>query len=86
MGRKYPIMFEGTDGWSEWRHPLPGHRMACCDCGLIHEMEFRIVRQVGPEGPDGTWPSRAPKEKDLRVIFRAKRDKRATAAKRRGKK
>ena len=33
----------GIDGWSEWVHPAPGYRMICCDCGLSHEMEFRIV-------------------------------------------
>lgn len=30
------------DGWSDWIHPLPGYRMACCDCGLVHELELRI--------------------------------------------
>lgn len=31
-----------AEGWSDWIHPLPGYRMACCDCGLVHDMEFRI--------------------------------------------
>jgi hypothetical protein len=31
----------GADGWSEWIQPLPGYRLACCDCGLVHDMEFR---------------------------------------------
>ena len=30
------------DGWSDWIHPLPGYKLACCDCGLVHNMEFRI--------------------------------------------
>jgi hypothetical protein len=33
----------GEGGWSEWVHPLPGYRLICCDCGLSHEMEFRVV-------------------------------------------
>lgn len=33
---------ENDDGWSDWIHPLPGYKMACCDCGLVHNMEFRI--------------------------------------------
>jgi hypothetical protein len=33
----------GPDGWSEWIHPLPGYLMQCCDCGLIHDMEFAIM-------------------------------------------
>lgn len=32
----------GEDGWSEWIHPMPGYRMACCDCNLVHDLEFRL--------------------------------------------
>lgn len=28
----------------EWFHPLPGHKMKCCDCGLVHRMSFRVRR------------------------------------------
>ncbi len=85
MGRKYPPMIEGDDGWCDWIAPIPGYRFMCCDCGLVHEMEFRIVKQTGPTDAAGTWPSRAPKEKGLRVAFRAKRDRRASAGARRRK-
>jgi hypothetical protein len=28
----------------EWLRPKPGiHKMRCCDCGLTHQMEYRIV-------------------------------------------
>lgn len=30
------------DGWSDWIHPLPGYKMACCDCCLVHNLEFRL--------------------------------------------
>ena len=34
---------EGDDGWSRWIQPIEtGYRMSCCDCGLVHAMEFRI--------------------------------------------
>lgn len=39
---KHLPMVEQEDGWSEWIHPLPGYRFSCCDCGLVHNMEFRI--------------------------------------------
>lgn len=27
----------------EWEQPIrKGYRMQCCDCGLIHDMDFRI--------------------------------------------
>lgn len=68
-GRRYRKEYETEDGWSEWIHPLPGYRFACCDCGLVHEMELAT---------ETNNPSR--------LIFRARRDNRATAGLRRGKK
>lgn len=38
MGRRYP-----THG-DDWVRPVPrGYRMACCDCGLVHRVDFRVV-------------------------------------------
>jgi len=29
----------------EWIQPIKkGYLMACCDCGLVHKMDFRIVK------------------------------------------
>lgn len=29
---------------NEWVTPIrKGYKMACCDCGLVHELDFRIV-------------------------------------------
>lgn len=29
----------------EWVQPIErGYKMACCDCGLVHTMNFRVVR------------------------------------------
>ena len=61
---RYRTETEGADGWSDWIHPLPGYKMACCDCSLVHNMQFRID--------------------DLgQINFRASRNVRATAQKRR---
>jgi len=36
---------ENSDDWSEWVCPNPsGYLMKCCDCGLVHEAEFGVVR------------------------------------------
>ncbi len=43
---------------------MEGYRMACCDCGLVHELDFNVTD-------------------DMLVQFRAWRNERATAAKRR---
>lgn len=40
--RAFPVEVEGADGWSDWIRPLPGYRMACCDCGLVHDLELRV--------------------------------------------
>lgn len=47
----------------EWVEPKPGYKMGCCDCGLVHVVEFRVAKG--------------------HVQFRAWRDARSTAAKRR---
>ena len=36
---------ENADDWSEWVCPDPkNYLMKCCDCGLVHEAEFGVVR------------------------------------------
>jgi len=38
--RLYPIIQSG-----QWVRPSKkGYRFACCDCGLVHRMEFAIQR------------------------------------------
>jgi len=30
----------------QWEYPIArGYRMACCDCGLVHIMEFRPINK-----------------------------------------
>lgn len=30
----------------EWIQPVPrGYKLACCDCGLVHRMDFRISKR-----------------------------------------
>ena len=36
-----------TDGWTEEIFPNPGYKICCCDCGLVHNIEFLIWR-IGP--------------------------------------
>jgi len=33
-----------VDGeWSRWVFPvMDGYKMSCCDCGLVHELQFRV--------------------------------------------
>ena len=66
MTKYYKHGVEDEDGWTCWIHPLKGYKMACWDCGLVHDLEFSI-------------------DEENRFIFRARRNERATAAKRRKK-
>lgn len=56
----------------EWVQPTPkGYKLRCCDCGLVHRMDFRVVTYANG--------------RRHKMQFRAYRDNRATAAIRRGK-
>jgi hypothetical protein len=63
MGTKYVTMDQGV--WHEMYHR--GQKLSCCDCNLVHELDFRVKRQ-------GTRN---------RLFMKVKRHERATAAKRR---
>lgn len=35
----------GPDGFSDWVTPKPeSYLMKCCDCGLVHELQFRVAK------------------------------------------
>ena len=72
MPKRFKVMVEGRGGWCEWVMPKPkGYMMKCCDCGLVHEMEFKVFAET-KQKRNGTfeivelpWP--------LRAMFRARR-------------
>lgn len=38
-------MVAGENGWTVWIQPRrKNYHMQCCDCGLVHVMEFRLVK------------------------------------------
>lgn len=63
MSRRYPQAYDGDKVYPAHK----GFRLACCDCGLIHQMDFRVET----EGARNI------------VSFRIKRLNRNTAAHRR---
>lgn len=45
--KRIKVEREKADGWSRWVQPaMRGYLLSCCDCGLVHRLDFRIV---GPE-------------------------------------
>lgn len=70
---RYKRMVENNGRWTEWVQPVRrGYKMACCDCGLVHNLDFRIVKRnaVGARS----------------IQFRASRNNRSTALVRRSRK
>ena len=58
---KYPALKDG-----EWVWPkMSGYKMECCDCGLIHKLDFIVVAENGGDPINGAA-----------VVFRAYRKKR----------
>lgn len=71
------------DGWSEWIQPImAGYKLTCCDCGLVHEMEFEALRTDAYIN-DRSWKATALDRDRYRVQFRVRRHVRSTAAVRR---
>jgi hypothetical protein len=75
----------GPDGWSDWQFPeMKRYRMGCCDCGLVHDLQFEVVK-VTRQYRDGSFMTEPAKGR-YRVRFKAKRNNRSTAQIRRHKK
>jgi len=73
----------GREGWSELVQPIMhGYKLACCDCSLVHDMEFSVLR-VMRHLPDGTWEAETMNPEEYRVEFRCRRNNRSTGQMRR---
>lgn len=65
---RYETVIDG-----EWVQPVhKGYKMACCDCGSVHILNFRIIRVKTGKVVRG-----------FKIQFQASRHNRATAAVRR---
>ena len=61
---------------------MKGYKMACCDCGLVHDMEF-FVFEVDKFLPDGYFEGKVKRGKKWRIGLKARRNNRATGQMRR---
>lgn len=83
---KFKQHVAGEGGWSEWDFPvMTGYKIACCDCGLVHDMEFGVLR-VTKHNADGSWKAKELDSVKYRVQLRARRNNRSTGQMRRNKK
>lgn len=68
--KRCKTMFAGRGGWSEWVYPTARYWMQCCDCGLVHEMQFgTFVAEKRGRGTFEVHPLPYP----IRPMFRARR-------------
>ena len=60
-------------GFSRWIRPvMKSYLLACCDCGLVHELQFHTVK-VTRRNRDGSWGGQLLPRHNYRVMFRARR-------------
>lgn len=62
--------------------PTSNYKMACCDCGLVHGMRFKVVRII-QRFEDGSFEYEDATDSDLRVAFTVNRNNRSTGQMRR---
>lgn len=61
----------GRGGWSVWVNPNhKSYLFKCCDCGLVHEMQFAVASFSGEK-----IKKMDKKNKDTGVVFRARRQR-----------
>ena len=81
MTKRYPQVMDGDE-------VVPRHkdyRMACCDCGLVHAIDFKVMRVV-KRNKDGSFTLREPRKgQEFQVLMYPTRNNRATAAFRRAR-
>ena len=77
----YRVLFAGDDGWAPWGWASAPIRMACCDCGLVHDIELTI-HKVTRNGRR-TFDAEVKPSRNQRVRWRWRVNQRATAQVRR---
>lgn len=71
---RFKKMKVGRGGWCEWQAPImKGYLMKCCDCGLVHELEFQTFVEVDKKS-NGRFEM-VPLPWPFRVLFRARRQR-----------
>ena len=69
-------------GFTRWVNPdMASYLLACCDCGLVHEMQFRAFERTAVR-KDGSYRLRVLGPSKYGVRFRARRAARYTARER----
>lgn len=83
---KYHTLTQNGDDYSDWIVPNQdngSYKLGCCDCGLVHDVQFAVVEVHGrlPGGKIDISP--VEDQEKYQVALRAKRNNRATGQHRR---
>lgn len=53
--RQCKPVYANEDGWTDWQKPIMrSYLLQCCNCNLIHSVDFRVVRVICVRGDDKT--------------------------------
>jgi hypothetical protein len=76
----------GDDGWSRWIQPVQDYKMACCDCGLVHNIQWNILKVTNTSADARRFSAENLPWGEYRLEMRVSRNKRSTAQIRRHQK
>ena len=83
MAKFQQVTVPNARDYSDWIQPaMESYKMGCCDCGLVHDLEFRVV-EVTKDLGDGYKEVIETDNQNLVVQFRTKRNNRSTGQLRR---
>lgn len=63
--------------WTGWVSPKGIYKMACCDCGLVHDLEFKVA-EILSQKKNGWWEGRDAEPGKFKTLFRVRRNDKAT--------
>ncbi len=78
----YQNRFRDYRGWTEWIWPARHYKLACCDCGLVHDVRLQVFK-VSNSARGVFLVDKALSRKRYRVGMKVKRNVRSTAQMRR---
>ena len=82
MSRYKKHTVEKAGDWSVETPDMDNYKMACCDCGLVHDLKFRAIEVVEGD-PKGKFGYVDLDPEKYRVEIQVRRNNRATGQMRR---
>lgn len=74
-----------NSNWTNWQKPvMTNYALACCDCGLVHRVNFRCIKIEKKKGSTRSWAIPLPKDK-YEVQFKICRSNKLTKQHRKDK-